>query len=265
MSGKRWLKRLLILLGLAALTAWLIWPYFAGTKGADRLEKQRDAAFLRPDPAPFQEFLNEVRDKSGLVDYVRAQASPKALLEFYLSQVALATPAAFGTDQQRLAFYLNAYNALVIAKVMRSWPIDSVADVGPLHRFFRQREHRVAGNLVSLHGFEQKVIRNYDPRLHFALNCASLSCPILHGEVFRADTLEQQLEQVSRHFINDPQRNRYDAENKVWYLSKIFSWYAEDFGGEPGVRALLKRYAKVKPAANARLEYLPYDWRLNGL
>ncbi len=256
---------LLVILALgliAALAWWLWWPRFSGLAGAGAVARADGRPFFKPSPEPWARFLRRVVDARGLVDYERA-VEARADLDDYLDQVARATPAQFARDEQRLAFYINAYNALVIEGVLFYWPIASVEDVGPLHRFFRERRYRVAGVRVSLHGLEAKVIRQFDPRMHFALNCASASCPRLNVEPFRAESLDRQLEAAAAAFINDPRHNRYDAGEKSWQLSKIFQWYADDFGGESGVRELLRRHAATPWPEDAKLSYLEYDWSLN--
>ncbi len=256
-----WTAIALAVLALAVYLAW--WPSFAGLRGAGLIERPRDRPFFRPDPTSWDRFLAEVVVEDGNVRYDAALGAARAHLDDYLEQAARATPAQFADDRERLAFYLNAYNALTIEGVLRRWPIDSVEDAGPFHRFFRDRAYTVAGVLVSLHGFETRVIRRYDPRLHFALNCASASCPPLRAEAYRAEKLEAQLREDAALFVNDARFNRYDAGENTWSLSKIFEWYADDFGGESGVRALLRRHARVDWPDGAVLTYQAYDWSLN--
>lgn len=260
------MKKIWMLVGVVvflAFTGWLAWPYFAGTVGAQHIETERDVAFLRPNPKGYGLFLSIVVNDDGTVDYVLAKRYEK-LLDDYLDQVARATPARFDNDQQRLAFYINAYNALIIAGVLDYWPIESVRDVGLFRAFFRERRYVVAGRRVSFHGFETRVIRRYDARMHFALNCASASCPPLRNEPYEAQQLVRQLADQTRSFINDPKFNRYDPDRHSWQLSAIFAWYAEDFGGEAGIREILSEHAAFAwPEEAATLNYLEYDWALN--
>ena len=249
----------LLALGLAGYFLW--WPYFAGLQGAERIELTRDAPFLEPDPALLDAFLAEVVTDDGLVDYAKAQGPVSAMLDAYLAQVAEATPADFSSADARLAFYINAYNALVIRSVLNYWPLQSVDDAGPLRRFFRERKHRVAGRMVSLHGFETKVIGKYDPRFHLALNCAARSCPPLAKTAYRGEILQTQLDQATRLFLNDPRFHRFDEASGQFHLSKIFSWYMDDFGGEKELRRFIQYHRPA--AADASWVFSPYDWRLN--
>ncbi|QTD51344.1 DUF547 domain-containing protein [Sulfidibacter corallicola] len=254
---------LLFFLTLVAASGWFGWRWFAGLDGADAILIPDGRAYSRPDPTAYQRFLTAVVDDRGRVDYTKAVGTVRSDLDTYLEQAASATPAVFDDDSQRLAFFINAYNASVIAGVLHHWPIDSIDEVGPLHQFFRDRDYRIAGSTVSLHGFESRVIRRFDPRLHFALICASASCPPMSREAYVAETLERQLESAAVAFIRDRRFNRYEPEEHTWYLSSIFKWYADDFGGEAQVRQMLRRYVTVTRHEPAHIVYLDYDWSLN--
>lgn len=259
---KRWV--LLIAMAFLAIWACWYWPRFAGTKGAEAVLTSREVPYLYPDPKPFADVLAAVVQADGSVAYDRFDGELKAKLKTYLAGVAKATPARFPSDAHRLAFFINAYNALVIDGVLDAMPIDSVEEVGPFHAFFRKRVHKVAGTTVSLHGFETKIIRQYDRMLHFGLNCASKSCPALAGEPYQPERLDQQLERVARAFLRNPEHNRFNQESGTLELSKIFEWYAEDFGGEAGIRQCLAKFGPPEwPVDEAGIEYLPYNWALN--
>lgn len=248
---------LLVGFGLA-----MYWPHFAGIKGVDQIEQPRQAPYLEPDVKIWQDYLYKVVTDDGWVDYEQAMVHRRLLQEF-LQQVAEATPAQFPSDQHRLAFYINSYNALTIEGVLRHWPISSVSDVGRMHYFFRERVYRVAGATVSLHGFESKLIRNYDPLMHFALNCASASCPKLSRMAYVPQQLTAQLETRAKMFIEDTAFNRYDSNKAHWQLSQIFEWYEDDFGGWQGVVGVLKRFSPYNFSSDVTHAYIPYDWSLN--
>ena len=165
---------------------------------------------------------------------------------------------------EQLAFYLNAYNLLVLYQVrerLRREP----AWRGPVSlfdklRFFLLARHRVAGRDLNLLSLENRVIRRgfREPRIHFALNCASSSCPHLPGSLFVAETLEEDLEQLTGAFINSDEV-RYDAASHTLTVSPIFRWYRRDFA--PSVPAFIARYREVPQ--DAALRFGTYDWRLN--
>lgn len=256
-------KWLVLVVLLSLLSAWLYWPHWSGIAGASAIEKPRNAPFLRPDPEALDRFLAAVVDSAGFVDYHQAQQpETRQHLDTYLAQVAQATPAQFENDDQRLAFYINAYNALTIAGVLHYWPLASVKDVGYVSQFFREKRYMIAGQQVSLHGFESQVIASYTPLHHFGLNCASYSCPPLRQQSYRAEQLTQQLQGQAYRYLTDPRHNYFDYNRSTWHLSKIFAWYADDFGGEKGVMQFIKSQLPAISQPHT-VRYGDYDWRLN--
>jgi hypothetical protein len=173
-------------------------------------------------------------------------------------------------DADRLAFWINTYNALAIKGIL-----DGRSPSGVLGRigFFRTATWSAGGLEFSLHDLEHRILLPLgDPRVHFAIVCASRSCPKLRAEAYRAADLERQLDEAAVSFINDPDRNRFDRETGVAHLSKIFDWFAADFRTHAGsVQKYLARYV-ADPAVAGRLaqdgfrvRHLPYDWSLNGI
>jgi len=165
---------------------------------------------------------------------------------------------------EQLAFYLNAYNLLVLYQVrerLRSNPDwDGPVSLLAKLRFFALARHRVAGRRRTLLALENRVIRRRfrDPRIHFALNCASSSCPHLPGSLFVAETLDEDLERLTDAFIQSDEV-RYDPASHTLTVSPIFKWYRRDF--KPSVHAFIARYREVPEKAT--LCYRCYDWRLN--
>jgi len=208
--------------------------------------------------------------RDGRVDY-GALARDHADLDRYLAAIAAARPDEWPREEQ-IAFWVNAYNARVLDGVIRRPGLKSVLGVRkvlgiPTLGFFR--EQRVtAGARRSLDDIEHRILRaRYgEPRLHFVLNCASVSCPVLPERALTAATLEADLESATLRFLADPTRNRVDPARGM-QLSAIFKWYAEDFRKSDGsVRAFILRH---RPAARAvrpdlPVTYLDYDWALNG-
>ena len=193
----------------------------------------------------------------------------------YLEWLEEADPESMTVDQRR-AFWINAYNARVIAGVLERYPIDSVRDVGFLsgrvRGFFGRREHPVAGKVRTLDEIEKDILFQQplaDPRIHFALNCAARSCPKLRSEPYEASRLDTQLDFQTRTFLNGPDGTRIDPTAKVLYVSRVLDWYREDFERAAGsVREYLIRNLTGEAAAAARdpgwtIKYLDYDWSLN--
>lgn len=202
----------------------------------------------------------------GKVDYTSILNDPN--FTQYLKD--LEAKPAFQSQADALAYWMNAYNALAIKGILdgRS-PRTLFGKFG----YFKQAKYQVGGKNINLYDLERKVlIPMGEPRIHFAINCASQSCPKLLSMAYTADMLEQQLDANTRAFINDPTRNQFDRDNKIAYISKIFDWFKEDFSQHAGsVQKYLARYVEdpaiAQDLANERykIKYLKYDWRLNGI
>ena len=167
----------------------------------------------------------------------------------------------------KLAFYLNAYNALILHEILRDYPTAGPGGSGFIGRnlFFRHRKIRVAGQVTTFHKLENDVIRREfsEPRIHFALNCASRSCPPLHTRAFTGDSLETTLEALTRSFItSNPRALRRISDGGI-EISKIFDWYADDFAPFGGVRAFMNRYLEPSLSSDETIRHQDYDWSLN--
>ncbi len=222
-----------------------------------------------PNHTLFDEVLQARVNAEGEVDYAELKAHPEKL-EVYLNQLAVADPAALSYHEQ-LAFWLNAYNALVIKGVVDRYPTTSVRRIKPFGGFFSRLKFQVAGKPYTLNEIEHDVIRAefVDARVHFALVCASGGCPVLENRAFFANTLEERLETATFNFVTNPEKVRLARSERRIYLSKIFKWYAADFTeGYADVTDFLADYLPPDDAAFLETEevefhYLDYDWTLN--
>lgn len=215
------------------------------------------------------------------VDYA-GFAAQRPQLDAYLQELAEVDEALFQTwtTAQRQAFLINAYNAHTVALILTRFPeLESIKDLGGWFSSpWKQAVAQVLGELRSLDDIEHGLLRGApdfaEPRIHFAVNCASIGCPALRDEAFVAERLLDQLEDQTRRFLADRSRNRISAEDPVLAeVSSIFKWYAEDFGDAAGVQRFLARYADALGAsasqraalqqASAKLQFLDYDWALN--
>ena len=228
----------------------------------------------------------------GRVDYDTWHANKAALIELDSYIAALAayspdnTPQRFTNENDRKAYWLYAYNALVIKAVLDRWPLGSVTDVkAPLelvkgYGFFYQQQFIVGGKTYNLYDIEhQKVLKEWeDPRAHYVLNCASGSCPIIRPELPTGDALEPFLNKAMHDFLRNPKNIAIDHANKKINLSLIFSWYEKDFLNEMHRRGLPVEHgivdyliqvvpAEMKPqleaAINYTVSYDEYDWDIN--
>ena len=217
----------------------------------------------------FDQILREYADKEGQVDYTQLKANPEKL-EKYLDMLAAANPTELSYNAQ-LAFWVNAYNALVIKGVIDHYPTTSVRKVKWFGGFFSRLKFQVAGKTYTLNEIEHGIIRTEfaDPRIHFILVCASTSCPPLENRAFSAEDIEERLETATFNFVQNPEQVKIDRAKRRVYLSKIFKWYADDFEiGYEGVAAFLADYLPSEDADFALSEgiefhHLDYDWTLN--
>jgi uncharacterized protein DUF547 len=169
-----------------------------------------------------------------------------------------------GLDKrQQLAFYINAYNAWILHEALEKYPTKSVKDA--LFTFFTGKRITVAGQQTSFNALEKETIRSKfnDPRVHFALNCASRSCPPLSRQAFTGGNLDSQFETLAKVYVNSDKGVRFNAANKAAELSKIFDWYKDDFKGEGGPVAFINKRRSSPLPPDAKISYQDYDWGLN--
>ena len=213
--------------------------------------------------------------------FARDRAALQAYLDS-LSAVAETEYQGWSKDQQ-LAFLLNAYNAFTIDKILQRYPdLKSIRDFGTfIGNPWKDKFFRLLGKPMHLDNIEHDTIRAPgafdEPRIHFAVNCASIGCPMLREEAYVAPRLERQLEEQTVRFLSDRSRNRYDPASGRLEVSSIFDWYGKDFSrgwkGYHSVEQFLGRYAdrladdpaqqKNIREQKAGLKFLDYDWRLN--
>lgn len=243
----------------------------------------------------FDGVLREYVDSEGRVEYARLAEESTALDRYYTSLARRSPdshPALFHNDSERLAYWINAYNAAVLKLVLEHYPIESVEDVpNPKVLFFAPRlagffyfsRIVLGGDELSLYALENSIIRERfsEPRIHFALNCASSSCPRLPARAFDAAVLDAQLEAETRTFIAERRNVAIDPDAGTITLSSIFAWYESDFleavaaGDDENRNPTLVDYIEpyldskqgvaLRRCSDCRVEFAPYDWRLNDI
>jgi hypothetical protein len=220
------------------------------------------------DHAVFGDLLGK-HVKNGIVDYAGFKAD-QAKLEQYLSSLETIDPETLARNEQ-YAFYINAYNAWTIKLVLTGYPgLKSIKDLGSILQSPWSKEIvRIHGKTLTLDDIEQGILRPRfkDPRVHFAINCASKSCAPLNSEPYRGADLDAQLDKVTHDFLNAPGRYRLDGDT-LW-VSSYFKWYSEDFNDDPV--GFYRKYADagLRKALDERgnrlkVKFLDYDWSLNG-
>ena len=249
----------------------LLWPPALGGQDPPQPPTQTAAAEAHADYSG----LLARYVSGGQVDYARWKADDPPEWRRFLEWLETSSPQGQSANAQR-AYWINAYNARVIAGVLKRYPLDSVRDVGYLggrvRGFFDAREHPVAGRMRTLDDMEQAILLKaplWDERIHWALTCASRSCPRLREEPYVGERLDMQLDFQARTYLNSPLGSRLDPEARVLHLSRIFEWYGDDFRRAAGsVREYAARYLAGAGAEAARdtaftIKYLEYDWALN--
>ncbi len=203
--------------------------------------------------------------KNGDVNYAAIKNDNR--FRTYLDQLSNTDPHSLKADAERLAFWINAYNAFTIKLINDHSPVRNIreikqGDVGPWDIVWIE----IGGMKYSLNQIEHEIIRKEfdEPRIHMALVCAARSCPPLRSEAYAGRKLARQLDENAAAFLTDSTKNRYDAATGTLYLSELFRWYGKDFDARYGSaeKFVLKvmRLGDAKPKA---VRYLPYDWSLN--
>ena len=197
----------------------------------------------------------------NLVDY--SKLSKDSRFEVVVGQLAEYPIANLETREEKLAFYINAYNILTLKTVVNNWPIESIKDVGSWIRpVWKLQAGELDKQPISLDEIEHEILRPMaEPRIHFAIVCASLSCPDLRIEPYQSETLDQQLNDQVNSFLKNSKKGVKEANGEI-RISKLFDWFSEDFGSDDGVRDFIKQY--MPSAGRAVSGYLEYSWRVNG-
>ncbi|MBX2841383.1 MAG: DUF547 domain-containing protein [Flammeovirgaceae bacterium] len=208
------------------------------------------------------EFLNKnVLDKA--VDYNRIAKNKDELN--YLTQAINTNSLDNNSDQEKKAFFINAYNLLVIKSILANYPVNSPMDIPG---FFDKQKHRISGELLTLNEIENDKIREEfkDSRIHFVLVCAAKGCPAIVNYAYRPEGLDQQLNNKTKSAINNPEFTKVDLASKKILLSEIFKWYKEDFTRETGsLLEYVRKYYNKDIDESFTVDHYEYNWQLNDL
>ncbi|ADV48265.1 protein of unknown function DUF547 [Cellulophaga algicola DSM 14237] len=211
-----------------------------------------------PSHTEWNTLLAKYVDKKGNVNYAAFKKDSLALSS-YLELLAKNEPTDQWSKSEKLAYYINLYNAATVKLILDNFPVKSIKDIkGPWDKEWV----KIGAKVYSLGYIEHKILRKMEePRIHFAINCASYSCPKLVNKAYLAATIEKQLQEATFDFINDTTRNKI-AENEL-QLSNIFKWYKSDFTTKVSLQEYIKPYSKININTDAKVKYLDYNWSLN--
>lgn len=196
---------------------------------------------------------------AGKVNY-KGIKSEMGSLNSYLELLQKNTPTSSWAPKEKMAYWINAYNAFTVKLILDNYPLSSITKLNkPWDTAFIQ----IGGKSYSLNDIEHKILRPTfkDPRIHFAVNCASVSCPKLLNQAFTAAKLESQLNRQTRAYLNNKQENEIGTD--ALKLSKIFDWYKDDFKASGGVASFVNKYSSVEVSKDASISYQNYNWGLN--
>jgi hypothetical protein len=243
--------------------------------GSGRLNLVPTPTYVAPAVSPpvdhsaYERLLKKHVNSQGLVDYKGFKADEKEFNR-YLDQLSANPPAASSSKPEQMAFWINAYNAYTIRLILDHYPVESIKDIGSKIKIpfvttpWAAKFFSIGGEKMSLDNIEHGILRKKydDPRIHFALVCASISCPRLRNEAFTAAKLDRQLDDQGKDFLNNPAKNKVGKAKAQ--LSKYFDWYKGDWekNGQSVVK-WVNKYSATKMDATAEVSYLDYNWNLN--
>lgn len=224
---------------------------------------------------PWDQLLRQYVDQEGRVNYLAwKREQPQAIYHWLSSQKHLSLQSNLPTTVQ-LALWINLYNAFTIATILERYPIKSIRPqiLGipnwlAFLWFFQRQAYEIFGQRYSLAQIENQILRDklQEPKIHFAIVCASVGCPLLRQGAYFPEQVTQQLDEDAHRFMNNPEKVRYDSQNQTLYCNKILKWYRQDFlKVAPSVPEYIGLYLKTDPplTASTPIYYLHYDWNLN--
>ena len=206
----------------------------------------------------WDELLMKYVNGEGDVDY-QGFKEDVATLDLYLKKLSSELPENSDSREEKLVYYINLYNAATVKLILENYPVASIKDIA---KPWDTKWVKTGESTISLGYIEHKILRKLDePRIHFAINCASYSCPKLSNRAYTLNNLEQQLEEASSDFVNDPKRNKISDQSAE--ISEIFKWFKSDFTKEGSLRDYINQYSNTQIADGTKLRFMNYDWSLN--
>lgn len=246
-------------------------PFVAPSAPATALGKAAESVVVAAgvDHSSYDRLLKQYVNGKGLVNYKALKAKPQQL-DQYLQMLSQNPPASNWSKPEQMAYWINAYNAYTIRLILDHYPLQSIKDIGSKIQIpfvttpWAAKFFTIGGQKMSLDEIEHGILRKKfnDPRIHFALVCASISCPRLRNEAYTATQLDRQLDDQGRDFLNNLSKNNVSKADAK--LSKYFDWYKSDWSDNgQSVSSWVNKYSTTKMTADTKVTYLDYNWQLN--
>ena len=222
-----------------------------------------------PSHEQWHQLLQKHVNEQGQVDYSGFKADRSQLTE-YLNLLSNQAPDdANWSENEKLAYWINAYNAYTVELILQHHPLESIKDIGSkiqipfINSPWDIKFIEIAGEKYDLNNIEHNILRKLfdEPRIHFAIVCASISCPNLRNEAYTGANVQQYLQEDAERFINDSSKNQLGTDEVQ--LSKIFNWFKGDFTDQGSLIDFLNQYSKTQISPKAKVKHLDYDWGLN--
>lgn len=217
----------------------------------------------------YDDLLQKYVDDMGMVDY-KGLGKERAKLKSYLKMLESNVPQKSWTEEEKLAYWINAYNAFTLELILDNYPVKSIKDIGAYIKIpfvntpWDIKFINIGDEEYDLNNLEHGIIRKEfeEPRIHFALVCAAVSCPKLQNRAYLPEKLDAQLTKAAKEFIGNPAKNEIKNGGKV-KLSKLFNWYGGDFTKKMSLEEYISQYSDVKLNKGANIDWKDYDWTLN--
>ncbi len=219
-----------------------------------------------PSHQQWDKLLKKHVNASGMVNY-KGFLKDKSELDAYLKTLSDNAPQKSWNKNDQKAFWINAYNAYTVSLILKHYPVKSIKEIGgkiyKVNTAWDIKFINIGGEKYDLNNIEHKILRKKfdDPRIHFVIVCASMSCARLSRDAYTGDKVEAQLEAETKDFINDKSKNNITSSKAE--LSKYFSWYKGDFTNNGSVTDYINKYSQTKITANTKISSLDYNWSLN--
>ncbi len=219
-----------------------------------------------PSHQQWDKLLKKYVNAAGMVNY-KGFLRDKAELDVYLKTLSDNAPQKTWSQNDQKAFWINAYNAFTVSLILQKYPVKSIKDIaGKIYKIntpWDIKFIKIGKETYDLNNIEHGILRKKfdDPRIHFALVCASISCPKLQQDAYAGIKLDAQLDDAGKEFLNDKSKNNITYGQAA--LSKYFSWYKGDFTKNGSLSDYINKYSQTKITANTKISSLDYNWSLN--